>query len=185
MPRKRSRQDACLAVGDGDREFSTEKELRALAGWLGWLEHHPLHQKVVGSIPIMVHTEATTTDGCFSLSASPPFPLSQKSINISLRKDLKKKEREELGAHYPLLLLPPPGAPRWRRLRGTNEGSQSSQHAPWRCLFKCPLRVDHRMLCCRGKGVNTTKEGEHVHGVEMKRMRRVMTQVSATARVML
>ena len=23
----------------------------ALAGWLNWLEHHPIHQKVVGLIP--------------------------------------------------------------------------------------------------------------------------------------
>ena len=31
--------------------FLSWKEKLALARWLSWLEHHPIHQKVVGSIP--------------------------------------------------------------------------------------------------------------------------------------
>ena len=32
-------------------ECITKNMALALAGWLSWLEHHPLHQKVAGSIP--------------------------------------------------------------------------------------------------------------------------------------
>lgn len=37
------------------------KKIQALAGWLGWLEHCPVHQRVVGSIPI----EGTYVGGRF------------------------------------------------------------------------------------------------------------------------
>ena len=69
-----------------------------LAGWLIWLEHRPIHQKVGGSIP----SQGTclgygfnpwlgyiweATDRCFSLS----LPLSLKSINTFFTLDLSQK----------------------------------------------------------------------------------------------
>ena len=39
-------------MGGNCKSFAYFKNwLVALAGWLTWLEHHPEHQKVLGSIP--------------------------------------------------------------------------------------------------------------------------------------
>ena len=39
-------------IGQADKTFlSLKKEMSALAQWLSWLEHCPIHQKVAGSIP--------------------------------------------------------------------------------------------------------------------------------------
>ena len=72
--------------------------LPALAGWLGWLEHRPTHQKVTGSIsgqgtylgcgfdPWLGHIQKGT-NRCLFLS----LPPSLKSINISSCESLKTK----------------------------------------------------------------------------------------------
>ena len=88
-----------------------EKISMPLVQWLGWLEHHPVHQKVaspvpgqgtypgcaVGVIPSWVHMIDNRSTS-LSLSLSLPLylsfpssvPLSLKSINISLRGDKNK-----------------------------------------------------------------------------------------------
>ena len=60
----------------------------ALAGWLGWLEHRPVHQKAAGSIPGRNTYEKQQIDvslshRCFSLSLSLflPSPSSPSKIN--------------------------------------------------------------------------------------------------------
>ena len=64
--------------------------------WLRWLEHSPIHQKVVGSNPGQAHTKANRSywliflphiNASFSLS----LPLSLKSIKVSMDEDLKKE----------------------------------------------------------------------------------------------
>ena len=47
----------------------------ALAGWLSWLEHHPIHQKAAGLIPqqgsylgCRSHQGGVGVDGCSSLT---------------------------------------------------------------------------------------------------------------------
>ena len=39
-----------VTMGDGKKRNKTHRK-DAMAGWLSWLEHHPIHQKVAGSIP--------------------------------------------------------------------------------------------------------------------------------------
>ena len=75
-----------------------------------WLERRPVHQKVVGKMPIrdtylgcgfdpqLAHV-CEATNQCFSListflSLSLTLPLSLKSINISSDKDKKLKEQK-------------------------------------------------------------------------------------------
>ena len=52
---------------------------KALAEWLGWLQHRPVHQRVVGWLPGRVHTGGNRSmflsHWCFSLSLSSPPPL--------------------------------------------------------------------------------------------------------------
>ena len=80
-----------------------KKYCLAMARWLGWLEHHPIHQKVAGSIPgqgtylgcgfdLRSGRVWEATDRCFSitstflslcLSLSFSLPLSLKSISMS------------------------------------------------------------------------------------------------------
>ena len=50
----------------------------ALARWLGWLEHHPVHQKVVGSVASWVTYRRQLTDVSLShqsLCLSPSLSL--------------------------------------------------------------------------------------------------------------
>ena len=82
----------------------------ALAGLPGWLQHCPVHQKVVALIPIQctflgcrfdpligVHIGGSQVmflshiNASISLSLSPSFPLSPTSINIFLGEDQKNK----------------------------------------------------------------------------------------------
>ena len=99
-----------IACSWGNKFYEKKNRTRALAGWLSWLEHHPVHQKVAGLIPEQgtfldrgfdsrsEHIQEAT-DRCFSLtslalslSLSPslsfpttlPLPLSKKSVHISL-----------------------------------------------------------------------------------------------------
>ena len=52
--------------------------LRALARWLSWLEHHPIHQKVAGSIPSWGGNQSKLSHTVVSLSHSPFLSLSKK-----------------------------------------------------------------------------------------------------------
>ena len=61
-----------------------------MAGLLSWLERHPIHQEVAGSIPGWGPYKKSTNQR-FSLS---PFPLFKITKHI-LRWGYKKKKREE------------------------------------------------------------------------------------------
>ena len=74
--------------------FGLKAPYHTLTRWLCWLEHHPLHQNVVGSIPgqgthlgfqfdPLLGRIREATNQCFSLS----LLLSLKSINISSDED--------------------------------------------------------------------------------------------------
>ena len=54
----------------------------ALAGWLSWLEYHPVHQKVTSSIPVQTHREAINQ--CFSLTSCFFHPSSLSKINKNI-----------------------------------------------------------------------------------------------------
>ena len=60
----------------------------ALTRWLGWLEHHPVHQKVVGAVASWVTYRRQLTDVSLShqsLCLSPlSLSLSQSNKNIPL-----------------------------------------------------------------------------------------------------
>ena len=67
----------------------------ALARWLSWLEHLPIHQKVAGSIPPQPGCIQEATDRCIlllslSLPLSFSFTLSKINKNISLSEDKEK-----------------------------------------------------------------------------------------------
>ena len=62
---------------------------RSLAGWLSWLGHLPVHQKVTGSIPGQgmfgrQPMDASLSQKCFSLSLPLPSSLSKINENMSL-----------------------------------------------------------------------------------------------------
>ena len=67
----------------------------ALVGWLSWLEHHPVHQKIAGSIPGQgtdLGCGLNPLSGCIQEAAKPCFSFSSflyKSINIFSDEDLK------------------------------------------------------------------------------------------------
>ena len=65
------------------------KEHNALAGWLSWLERHPIHQKVAGSISGLGTYQKQGTDVSLSL------PLSLKSINICSGEDFLKTYKKD------------------------------------------------------------------------------------------
>ena len=74
----------------------------------GWLEHHPIHQNVGGSIPSWAVYRRQATNRCFSHISVFSFslPLSLKSINISLGEDFFKKEKHVWDC---MSMLPPRG----------------------------------------------------------------------------
>ena len=56
---------------------------KTLAAWLSWLEHHPIHQKTAGSIPLSGHVQEEA-NWCLSyIDVSLSSFHSLKSINIS------------------------------------------------------------------------------------------------------
>ena len=70
--------------------FSSLRETLALAGWLSWMECHPVHRKVVGLIPSQdthVGFRFDTRSGYIQEAINQSFSLSLKSINISSGED--------------------------------------------------------------------------------------------------
>ena len=94
----------------------------ALAGWLSWLEHHPIHQKFEGLVPgqgTYLGRGFDTRSGCmweatgqcFSLTlmvfvSSLSLPLSLKSIKTYPRVRIRESERERYIAGNKELLIP-------------------------------------------------------------------------------
>ena len=93
----------CTMTTHVDLLSDGKKELGSLAGWLSWLEHRPIHQRAVGSVPSqgtylgcgfnpwqgtykrqLTGFSLTSMSVCLSVSLS-------KSINISSGEDLKKR----------------------------------------------------------------------------------------------
>ena len=96
-------------------QLGSKTELRSILSpqlvWLSWLEYCPTNQKVVSSIPrqgtclghmfgLLSAPVQEAIDGCFSRFLSPPppapnpyFPVSLKSIRMSLGEDLKKRRK--------------------------------------------------------------------------------------------
>ena len=80
------------------------KKWWALAGWLSWLEHHPVHQKVAGSMPSQdvyrrQPIDVSLSQRCFSLSLSLSLSLS-KSINKNGLKDQIFSPETEKNINY-------------------------------------------------------------------------------------
>ena len=60
-----------------------------LAGWLSWLEHYPIHQKVVGLIPsqgVYLGCSFTHWSGCGREAADQCFSLTLMFLFLSLSK---------------------------------------------------------------------------------------------------
>ena len=66
---------------------SVQRAVRALAGWLSWLEHFLVHQKVAGLIPTQgtcLHCGFDPLSGCLREATNQSFSLTLMPLSLSL-----------------------------------------------------------------------------------------------------